>query len=116
MPSFAHSGLSDSRLYGLSEAEIRERLGIPTAGVNGIYIPFTTIGLDGAWWDHLHGVNKTCTYRWLVTDDGKREVQKTCPELKGGSDTIPLYRSGNEFQRKKAEPGDRLELYTVPAE
>ena len=103
MPTYAHSGLSDSRLYGLSEAEIRERLGIPTAGVNGIYVPFTNIGLDGAWWDALHGVNKACGYRWIVNKEGVREVQKVCEELKGGADSIPLYRTGNEFQRSSVD-------------
>jgi len=38
MASHPHSGLSDSSLFGLSEAEIRERLGIPTAGENGFAI------------------------------------------------------------------------------
>lgn len=61
MRSTAHSGLSDSDLYGLSEAEIRDRLGITTAGQNGFAI-LPGIAIDGPWWDALHGVNKACDY------------------------------------------------------
>jgi len=103
MPSYAHSGLSDSSLYGLSDAEIRQRLSIPTAGVNGVYIPHTNIGFDGGWWDRIHGVNKTCEYKAAIGEDGKPELRKICPELKGGAGSIPLYRTGNEFQRNSRD-------------
>lgn len=102
MPTFAHSGLSDSSLYGLSEVEIRERLGIPTAGQNGFVIIPGLLGLDGPIWDSLHGVNSHCSYAWVIGEDGRRQVQKSCPELKGGTSSIPLYRTGNEFQRRTA--------------
>lgn len=83
MPTLANAGLSDPRFRGMSERQIREELNIPFAGENGLYIPFTNIGIDGAWWDSLHGVNKSCTYEWMVAETGRREIRKVCPELKG---------------------------------
>lgn len=80
-PAYAHSGLSNSDLYGLSEAEIRKRLGIPTAGQNAFMI-LPGIGIDGPWWDALHGVNKACDYSVRITDDGERVLSKTCGGLK----------------------------------
>ena len=104
MPSFAHSGLDDADLYGLSEAEIRKKLGIPTAGENGAYIPFTNIGLDGPLWDILHGVNKTCGHKIGVARaksarSGQRIFIKSCPELKSAQKDLPLHRQGTEFDR-----------------
>jgi len=84
MRSYAHSGLSDSSLYGLSEAQIRERLGIPTAGRNGFLI-IPGIGIDGPWWDKLHGVNKACSYSVGIGVEGQRELKKSCPSLKPSS-------------------------------
>jgi len=84
MRSYAHSGLSDSSLYGLSEAQIRERLGIPTAGRNGLLI-FPGIGIDGPWWDKLHGVNKACSYGVGIGAGGQRELKKSCAKLKPSS-------------------------------
>jgi hypothetical protein len=84
MASHPHSGLSDSRLYGLSEAEIRDRLGIPTAGQNGLMI-LPGLKIDGAWWDALHGVNKACEYGVGIGENGKRELKKRCPELRPSS-------------------------------
>jgi len=78
------SGLSDSSLYGLSEAQIRERLGIPTAGRNGFLI-IPGIGIDGPWWDKLHGVNKACSYSVGIGVEGQRELKKSCPSLKPSS-------------------------------
>lgn len=84
MASHAHSGLSDSSLYGLSEAEIRQRLGIPTAGENGFMI-LPGIGIDGPLWDILHGVNKSCGYSVGIGSGGQRELQKRCDPLKPSS-------------------------------
>ena len=84
MPSHAHSGLSDSDLFGLSEAEIRERLSIPTAGQNGFAI-LPGIVIDGPLWDKLHGVNKGCTYSVGIGAGGGRELRKHCEELKPSS-------------------------------
>ena len=84
MASEAHSGLSDSDLYGLSEAQIRERLGIPTAGKNGFAI-LPGIAIDGPWWDALHGVNKACGYSIGVNESGSRELKKNCKPLKPSS-------------------------------
>lgn len=90
MRSYAHSGLSDSSLYGLSEAQIRERLGIPTAGRNGLFI-FPGIVIDGPWWDKLHGVNKACSYSVGIGAGGQRELKKSCAKLKPSSkDIIPF--------------------------
>lgn len=71
-----YDGLSDSRLHGLSREQIKKRLGIPTAGENGLKIPFTNIGIDGPFWDALHGVNKSCMY--AVNAEGG--TTRTCPE------------------------------------
>ena len=84
MASEAHSGLSDSDLYGLSEAQIRERLGITTAGKNGFAI-LPGIVIDGPWWDALHGVNKACGYSVGVNESGSRELKKNCKPLKPSS-------------------------------
>jgi hypothetical protein len=84
MPSFAHSGLSDSGLYGLSEAQIRERLGIPTAGQNGFML-LPGIGIDGPLWDVLHGVNRACKYSVGVGEDGTKELRKHCGDQKSSS-------------------------------
>lgn len=81
MRSYAHSGLSDSSLYGLSEAQIRERLGIPTAGENGFMI-LPGIGIGGPWWDALHGVNKSCEYSVGLNEDGQKQLLKRCKPLK----------------------------------
>ena len=81
MRSYAHSGLSDSSLYGLSEAQIRERLGIPTAGENGFMI-LPGIGIGGPWWDALHGVNKACEYGIGLNSDGQKQLMKRCAPLK----------------------------------
>ena len=84
MRSYAHSGLSDSSLYGLNEAQIRERLGIPTAGKNGLMI-FPGIMIDGPWWDALHGVNKACDYGVGINDNGQKQLMKQCKPLQTSS-------------------------------
>ena len=58
-PSFAHNGLTDPDLHGLSEREIRQKLAIPIAGDNAFVI-LPGIAIDGNLWDTLHGVNKKC--------------------------------------------------------
>ena len=57
--SFAHNGLTNPELHGLSEREIRQKLAIPIAGDNGFVI-LPGIAIDGNLWDSLHGVNKKC--------------------------------------------------------
>lgn len=84
MRSYAHSGLSNSDLYGMSEAQIRERLGIPTAGKNGFMI-LPGIAIDGPWWDALHGVNKACDYGIGINDLGAKQLMKRCKPLKPSS-------------------------------
>ena len=81
MASHPHSGLSDSSLFGLSEAEIRQRLAIPTAGENGFAI-LPGIAIDGPLWDLLHGVNKGCDYSVGIGESGQRELRKSCKDGK----------------------------------
>ena len=81
MPSYAHSGLNNSDFYGMSEAQIRERLGVPTAGKNGFMI-LPGIAIVGPWWDALHGVNKACDYGLGVNDLGQKQLMKRCKPLK----------------------------------
>ena len=83
MPSFAHSGLSNSDFYGLSEAQIRDRLGVATAGKNGFAI-FPGISIDGPLWDALHGVNKACDYG-IGGTGAERRLVKRCDTLKPSS-------------------------------
>lgn len=56
---YAHTGLP-AEFYGMSERQIRARLGIPNAGENGQVIIPDILTLDGPIWDAMHGVNKTC--------------------------------------------------------
>ena len=84
MRSYAHSGLSNSDFYGMSEAQIRERLGIPTAGQNGLTL-LPGIVIDGTWWDALHGVNKACDYGLGINDLGQKQLIKSCAPLKPSS-------------------------------
>jgi len=74
--SFAHSGLTSSDLYGLSEREIRQKLAIPIAGDNAFVI-LPGIAIDGNFWDTLHGVNKKCPVL--------RGIRR-CPDLKPKAD------------------------------
>jgi hypothetical protein len=74
--SFAHSGLTSPELYGLSERQIRKKLGVPIAGDNGFVI-LPGIAIDGNLWDTLHGVNKKCPVL--------RGVRK-CPSLRPKAD------------------------------
>ena len=72
----AFTGLP-SEFYGLSEREIYQKLNISIAGENGLYIPFTSFGIDGQWWDSSHGVKKHCKY----VAAGKGEFVKVCPKV-----------------------------------
>lgn len=96
MPTYAHSGLSNSDLFGMSEDQIRDRLGIPTAGKNGLMI-FPGIAIDGPWWDALHGVNKACDYGIGINDLGAKQLMKRCKPLKPTSrDKIAFIPMPNE--------------------
>ena len=91
---FAHTGLP-SEFYGLSERQIRKKLGLHIAGENGIYIPFTNIGLDGAWWDSLHGIKKHCELK-LAAAPATSDTQgflpvKVCPS------SLPSARNKKNF-------------------
>ena len=66
--------------YGMSERQIRAKLNVPNAGENGLYIPFTNIGLDGGLWDMLHGVNKGCDWKVAIDGDGNHGPIKDCPD------------------------------------
>lgn len=76
---YAHTGMP-VEFYGMSERAIRAKLNVPNAGENGLYIPFTNIGIDGGIWDTIHGVNKGC--EWKMGADPKTGGQapiKDCP-------------------------------------
>lgn len=90
-PQYAHSGLP-SDFYGLSEREIRQKLGLHFAGENGLYIPFTNIGLNGGIWDKMHGVNKGCKSkigRTSAMEGGRQIMIKDCPSYQEGSKNGP---------------------------
>ena len=77
---YAHTGMP-VEFYGMSERQIRKRLNLKFAGENGLYIPFTNIGIDGAWWDSLHGVNKGCEWKIAIDPEGRGHgAIKDCPD------------------------------------
>ncbi|MDB2437193.1 hypothetical protein N9W89_00635 [Hellea sp.] len=95
---YAHTGMP-VEFYGMSERQIRAKLNVPNAGENGLYIPFTNIGIDGGIWDALHGVNKGCEWKAAGIDErGKYNPIKDCP------DYLPAAREDrdrrNKFQRQ----------------
>ena len=103
MPSFAHSGLSDPRFRGMDEAQIRAELGIPTAGANGFYLPFSPVGISSYWLDPLYGVKKRCKMvvgKRRATEEyaGQTVVGQDCGEMRGALGDQPLWR-------KEWEPG-----------
>ena len=77
---YAHTGMP-VEFYGMSERQIRQKLNLHFAGENGLYIPFTNIGIDGDLWDAMHGVNKRC--EWKMGADpqtGRQTPIKDCPD------------------------------------
>jgi len=76
---YAHTGMP-VEFYGMSERQIRVKLNVPNAGENGLYIPFTNIGIDGDIWDMLHGVNKSCTWKVAIDKAGNHGPIKDCPD------------------------------------
>ena len=66
---YAHTGLPVA-FYGLSERQIREKLGLHFAGENGIVIIPGLIAIDGNWWDAMHGVNKKCEWKFAASSSG----------------------------------------------
>jgi len=95
---FAHTGLP-SEFYGLSERQIRKKLGMHIAGENGVYIPFTNIGLDGAWWDSLHGIKKHCKIK-LAAAPATSNMQGFAP-VKVCPDSLASVRNKKNFIPKK---------------
>lgn len=76
---YAHTGMP-AEFYGMSERQIRAKLNVPNAGENGIYIPFTNIGIDGGWLDAMHGVNKGCEWKVAIDKAGNHGPIKDCPD------------------------------------
>lgn len=74
----ADAGMS-SAFYGLSEREIRLKLGTKIAGENGLMI-LPGIGIDGQLWDMLHGVKKGCEMKRGINSAGKYDVVRVCPD------------------------------------
>jgi hypothetical protein len=68
-----------SQFYGLSEREIRLKIGSKIAGENGFMI-LPGIGIDGSLWDMLHGVKKTCQMKRGINSEGRYDVVRICPE------------------------------------
>lgn len=68
-----------SEFYGMSEREIRLKLGSKIAGENGFMI-LPGIAIDGSLWDMMHGVKKTCEMKRGINSDGRYEVVRVCPE------------------------------------
>ena len=74
----ADTGMS-AAFYGMSEREIRLKIGSHIAGENGFMI-LPGIGIDGSLWDMLHGVKKTCQMKRGINSDGRYEVVRVCPD------------------------------------
>jgi len=100
---YAHTGLP-VEFYGLSERQIRKKLNLKFAGENGIYIPFTNIGIDGAWWDSLHGVKKSCEWKIAIDPNGRHGAIKDCPNY------LPAAKEDRD-RRNKPIPTNR---WTIP--
>ena len=60
-PQRADTGMP-SEFYGMSEREIRLKIGSHIAGENGMVLIPEILKIDGPTWDALHGVKKHCTY------------------------------------------------------
>ena len=74
----ADTGMS-SEFYGLSEREIRLKIGSKIAGENGFMI-LPGIGIDGQLWDMLHGVKKGCEMKRGINSEGRYDVVRVCPD------------------------------------
>lgn len=84
-PQRADTGMP-SEFYGMSEREIRLKIGSKIAGENGFMI-LPGIGIDGSLWDMMHGVKKTCQMKRGINSDGRYEVVRVCPQsLPAGRD------------------------------
>jgi hypothetical protein len=68
-----------SQFYGLSEREIRLKVGSKIAGENGFMI-LPGIGIDGELWDRLHGIKKGCQMKRGILPNGSFDVVGVCPE------------------------------------
>lgn len=68
-----------SQFYGLSERDIRLKVGSKIAGENGFMI-LPGIGIDGELWDKLHGVKKSCKIQRGVDSSGDYNVVRVCPD------------------------------------
>lgn len=86
-----------SQFYGLSEREIRLKIGTKIAGENGFMI-FPGIGIDGQLWDMLHGVKKGCEMKRGINRAGQYDVVRVCP------DSAPAARDRKYYIPPKDEP------------
>lgn len=68
-----------AEFYGMSEREIRLKIGSHIAGENGFML-LPGIAIDGSLWDMMHGVKKTCEMKRGINSDGRYEVVRVCPE------------------------------------
>jgi hypothetical protein len=95
-PRRADTGMP-SQFFGLSEREIRLKIGSKIAGENGFML-LPGIGLDGELWDRLHGVKRGCQMKRGVTPDGNYGVVRVCPE------SLPAARERKIYIPPKREP------------
>lgn len=77
-PARADTGMS-SEFYGLSEREIRLKIGSKIAGENGLMI-LPGIAIDGQLWDMINGVKKGCEMKRGINSEGRYGVVRVCPK------------------------------------
>ena len=101
-----HVGLP-AEFYGLSEREIRKKLGVPFAGENGqVIIPFV-LKIDGPLWDSLHGVKKHCKNVSAGNDARGQAYIKDCGSYRRAD--------GNAFQRfEQIKNGETVLFQDLP--
>lgn len=110
---YAHTGLP-VEFYGLDEREIRQKLGLHLAGENGIILIPGLLGIDGRWWDNLHGVNKHCEWKFAApaksnpfTRSGELSSAVRHGAIKDCPDYLPAAREDrvrrNKFKLKANE-------------
>ena len=77
-PQRADTGMP-SEFYGMSEREIRLKIGAHIAGENGFML-LPGIAIDGPIWDMMHGVKKGCGIKRGINSEGRYDIIKSCPD------------------------------------
>lgn len=68
-----------AEFYGMSEREIRLKIGDHIAGENGFVI-LPGIGIDGSLWDMMHGIKKPCKMKRGIDSTGRYGIVMVCPD------------------------------------